>query len=771
MKNILRNFLIAVRSYFLSSILNVLGLALALFTAIVISIQANWEYSFDRGTPNSERIYRLTYGNLDMMPMPMLDLAINSSSHIEAYAINGIWDDQTLLVSGDGENFVKQATQAVSPALLQKMITPAIVEGSYASLDDPNSVVLSRQTAIKIYGSDKGVVGRTLTVKGSEEIVRYNVGAVYEDMPSNSIFRNSIYRKFTDQYGNATQWSNYCTCLYVMLNSKSNEQAVKDELSKIKIGKDVALMSITPIRDLYFSEFSFINVPRGNKTTTNVMILVAILIMIVAAINFINFSFALAPRRVKSVSIHRIFGSSVAAIRASVVGETMIFAAIAYLLALAIMQLFEPLIRDMISTPATIAHNVEVVVAMFIVALGVGAIAGSCSAYYLSRESRRLRSSSHRSGWLRSLLLGFQYTVSAALIVVALVMNSQIDFLKNRNLGYQTDNVLLFEISPQVAQSQIAQVEEVLGSIPQIRSVAFCSDKFGVVDIVGGLGRQVKGQQVQFNVVGVSYNFPQVIGLSVVEGRGFNQSDLSERSGSTYRLLFNSNAAKLGGFHASDTIDNEGSLIVGVTNDYNFNSLKEPLGQIAMMCFVRGEEWMPLTWVYCKYEGDRDAAEQAIRRAMLTIDKGTPVVVEQLVELSDMRYMKDNNQTSIISFFSLLSILISLSGVVSLVLIDVRSRAREIALRKVHGAQLLDVLMIVNRKFLITSLVASLLSIPVAYYFSMWWLENFAYRIDVSWTYFAAGTVSVIVVTAVIVTACCHHVVVSNPLKYLKNNS
>lgn len=766
----LRNFIIAVRSYALSSILNVLGLALALFTAIVISIQANWEYGFDRATPNSERIYRLTCGELDMMPMPLLDLAINSSSHIESYAINGMWDDQTLLVSGDGENFVKQATQAVSPALLQKMITPTIVEGSYSSLDDPNSVAISQQTAIKIYGSHKGVVGRTLTVKGSKDAAQYNVGVVYEDMPSNSIFRNSIYRKFYDEYGNATQWNNYCTSLYVMLDSKSNEQAVKDELSKIKIGDNFPTMSITPIRDMYFSDSSFINVPHGNKMTTNVMILVAILIMIVAAINFINFSFALAPRRVKSVSIHRIFGSSIASIRASVVGETMIFAAIAYLLALAIIQLAEPIIRDMMSTSTTILDNMGIVVAMFFVALGVGAIAGVCSAYYLSRKSQQAQSNSHRSGWLRGLLLGFQYTVSAALIVVALVMNSQVDFLKNRSLGYQTDNIMLFEISPQVAQSQIAQVEEALGSIPQIQSVAFCSDKFGVVDIEGGLGRQIKGRNVEFNVVVVSYNFPQMIGLSVVDGRGFNQSDLSERSGSTYRLLFNSNAAKLGGFHASDTIDNEGSLIVGVTSDYNFNSLKEPLGQIAMMCFVRGKEWMPLSWVYCKYEGDRDAAGQAIRRAMLTIDKGTPVMVEHLAELSDIRYMKDNNQTSIISFFALLSILISLSGVVSLVLIDVRSRARQIALRKVYGAQLFDVLMIVNRKFLITSLIASMVSMPLAYYFSGWWLESFAYQIDVSWGYFAVGVLSVIAITMIIVTACCHHVVASNPLKYLKDN-
>lgn len=486
MGKILRNFRIIIRSYAFSSVVNVVGLALVFAIAILVAMQADFEYGYDRHTANAERLYRIELkyweenDRTPLLSLPAAELIVKASPHVQSYAVDDMWTRSEIYISADSLNFSKYSYQQVSPEFFSQLTTPRVVEGSLDALMDPESAAISRNTALQIFGTAQGILGRTLDLKLSSGASKATIGLVYEDFPRNSIFPNSVYQKFSDLHNNAGQWNNSCMNLYVLLDDSKN-LASMIEAAEAEIGKVVTdfkgAVFATPVREIYFApKLSMEEAVKGNRTTTNVMIIVAVMVVLISCINFINFSIAIAPLRVKSIHIHKIYGSSIAGLRLMIISETVLFCLIAGMMSVFLVQVAKnSFLQELMPTPIDLAGNSGLIAAAFLVLLGIGVVAGLFPAFYLTSDTRGKGTQGLTGRLVRNVLIGFQYTISVTLVIVSIFMWQQREFVSRKDLGFDYRNILVTQISDALAKKQRDVLAANLTSSPLIQEVAFTS--------------------------------------------------------------------------------------------------------------------------------------------------------------------------------------------------------------------------------------------------------------------------------------------------------
>lgn len=777
MDKIFRNFFVIIRSYVFSSVMNVIGLALVFAVAILVAMQVDFEYGYDRHTANADRIYRveLRFGEeADRRPLislPAAELVAKASPHIQGYAVDDMWIRKEIYVSADKANFSSYFYQQVSPEFFSRLTTPEVVEGSLSALEDPNAVAISRHTAEQIFGTAHGVLGRTLDLKLSDGTSSATIGLVYEDFALNSVFRNSVYQKFSDTYGNAGQWNNSCMNLYVLLDDSKNlasaMEAAETEFGKVMKDAEVTVFA-TPLRDIYFApKLQLEEAAKGNRTTTRVMILVAMLVVLISCVNFVNFSIAIAPLRVKSIHIHKIYGSSIAGLRLMIISETVLFCLIAGVISVfLILAAKNSFLQELMSVPIDLIAHPELIGAAFLALVGIGVVAGLFPAFYLTSDTRGKGTQSLTGRLVRNVLIGFQYTISVTLVIVSIFMWQQREFVSRKDLGFDYRNILITQISDDLAKKQRDVLAEKLKASPLIEDVAFTSSPFPTSGPVGSLGRPYKDKSVGFNVIGVSWNFPALMGIYIKEGRDYQQTDLLPDRTGYATWLFNEKAQAMYDITVGSLMDN--GEIAGITTDYNYQSLGNTVDPIALMCHPQGREWGALRHVYCKFTGDLKEATQLLMRQVKELEPGVSVEIKTLEEKIDRMYVKERNQVKFIAIFTLLAILISLSGVLSLILMEIKNRTKEIGVRKIHGATSAEILAIFNRKFLVIAVVCSVFAFPFAYYGTQTWLSQFVYKIELQGWVYLAGSLLVLLMTVWVVTQCCWQAANANPAKSIK---
>lgn len=758
----LRNFLVIVRTYALSSLLNVIGLSLAFATALVIAVHIHYEYSYDKKVPDAQRVYRveLLSGNSfqTYFSMPTINTVLNSTTDIEAAVIYDKWQEQEISVRiGEGDPVFIEYYREASPELFTKILQPQIVDGSLEAINQPDVLMISQTTAKKLFGTAVGIAGKGVLVKDFNGMSQKQIGAVYCDFPKNSTFTNDIYAKFTDKAGNEKQWNNYFANFYVKLNEANNPASVEQQAavaySKLN-RKDSLNIRLRPLQDIYFAQgVAFDTQNKGNRTLLQILIAIALLVVVMALINFINFTVALAPIREKSIQVHRIFGSTISEIRLTLISETVIFCAIASIFSLLIVFASTKFLSNLISADIFSSENYVIYAVMIALFLCLGGIAGLLSATYITRENSGRKVNMIAGKYIRQSLLVFQYTISVVLIIVMIFMNLQSHFISKKDLGFNYENILTFKISPDLYENNHNTLKSKLMESAAISDVAFCDVEFASSDDIGSLGRMYRNKNVEFNVMCVSYNFPSLIGLDVIMGRDLQPSDCATDKPYQITWLFNAKATAMYNIQASDSI--AGGYIAGITNDYNYKSLRNEIEPLSMMCFGEGNEWSALINVYCKVVGDPQQARAAIMSAVNELDKGYPVEIKEFEESINKLYTTENSQTSLITIFSIVSIVISLMGIVSIILQQIKSRKKEIVIRKINGAQMINILTLLNSGFLYVILISTIIAIPLAYYGIDIWLTQFVYKTPVYWYVFAIGSLVVIALTVLTVTSCC----------------
>ncbi len=749
MKTIIRNFLSVLRRFKMATILNVLGLSVAFAAFMVIMMQVQYERSFDKCHPTAENVFRVTLQKSSdifsvIFPRGFVEELIHSSPHIKA---------GTLLTAGfpnyftyqenDEKHGIKESLRICSPDIVKVFGFP-FIEGDPGCLNEPDNVIIPESMAKRLFGN-QGAVGKNLHAeepiwtKSQTQLV---VGAVYRDFPENTQLDNCIYTAINAGYQLTNFGSSNYTC-YLLLDEPFSAKLVEENFNKkfdfSKIDEPEEQIGLTPLTDIYYLNegLSDMVVTSGSRDTTYLLLFIAMLIIIVAVINYVNFSTALTPVRIKSINTQKVLGNPSHIIRISIISEAVIISVFAWLLGLFIVYALNKLaVMPFVSANMDFSVNAGILFLSGGIALIAGIIAGIYPASYITsfppalvlKGSFGLSASGRK---LRTALIGFQFVVSIILIIGASLMQLQNTYMRDYTLGFDKDQVAIVELGTDIYDKYHEVYANRLKEYPGITDVAFSMEKLASQDSYNTSTSEYKGKSFQYFMFPVSYNFLRVMGIPVVAGRNFSHAD-EKSNDATY--IFNRFAHESMEMEVGDLFENWlPGRIAGFTEDVKFSSLRKGNDHVAFVVENQNYPSLPVSYIRLEKGINVHDAVSHIHKTLSEIDANYPFEVEFYDTIFDQLYHKEVNLRSLVSLLSLIAIILSLVGVFGLVVFDTQYRKKEIAIRKIYGSTISQILEMLNRQYVSIVCVCSVIAIPVAYVAIKKWQENFAYKTPLYW--------------------------------------
>ena len=541
-----------------------------------------------------------------------------------------------------------------------------------------------------------------------------------------------------------------------------------------KIYHEGEQIRLVPLTDIYYmNETQDGGTFRsGNKEVTALLFGIALLIVIVAAINFTNFSTSLTPLRIKSINTQKVLGSSDTLLRRSLLIEAALISFIAWLVSLVIvwgLDWAEAL--PFIEADLSLVSNLPIVFLCGIVALVIGWLAGIYPAYYITsfppalvlKGSFGLSPSGRK---LRTTLICVQFVVSIVLIIGACFVQIQNSYMRNFSLGFDKDQVAIVELNETMYNKHHDTYVNRLKENPGIEDVAFAMEKVGSKDGYNTNGGNYKGKDFQYFIIIASSNFLRVMGIPVIEGRDFSKADeLSDH----VSYIFNRTAMEGLDMQVGDAFDSYSSgHLIGFSDDVKFTSLRGGEDNIAFLVGNFGYS-LPISYIRLKAGSDIHAVVGHIQETMRELDPSYPFNIEFYDEIFNHLYQKEENLRDLVTVFSLLAIIISLVGVFGLVVFETQYRRKEIGIRKVHGATVGEILLMFNKAYLRIVGICFVIAAPVAWQGVKMWLEGFAYKTPLHWWVFLIALLIVTVITLLTVSFQNWKAANENPVNSIKS--
>lgn len=810
MKIAFRNFLTTLRRYKISSLLNVIGLTLAFTAFYVIMTQVWWELGYNRSLHEADRIYLVENEDWyepgkwsSWLNRPVPERVIASTAGVEVGGC--MWGDfgsGTCWTSNEpsfGYNKFSASCGSVSLPFLDVFAFRS-VEGDVHDIGKPKSVIVSREAAERMrvgVGSLIWVDTDEPQPDGAMEVV-----AVFEDFPDNSLLgecevvknlgETNLYttsewsfnyfvkfRPGADPDEFARQWTNVNQ---EMQREAAEKRAAAGDAADDDDESGIYGVRLSPVSDLYFESDSQAPCRQGSVVTTYTLLGIAVLVIVLAFINFVNFFFALVPVRIRTVNTFKVFGAPASSLRFNFVFEAFGLVLIALLAAWYVSFALQGTeFASYISASLALSQNLEVVGLVAVVAFVMALAASLYPAWYITSFAPALvvkgSFGGTRSGRrLRTLLLGVQFFISIGLIIATSFIRLQHDYMMHYDMGFDKENLLAVRLSERGAASYDALRQKLL-SDPQVKDVTGATSRLVSVGRMGW-GREFKGRQVAFQSYVVQPDFLRVMGIPITDGRDFLESDFDKELGT---MIFNEAARREFEMQVGDRINgfvSPDEQIVGFCADFNFKPLQYG---VSPFCFyllpkkIQQENYWHLPHVvYVRMTPGADIAAVTahIRRCIAEVDLRTEpgdIVVRVFDEELGLEYDNERKLTAIVGLFALLAVVIALMGVFGLVLFETQHRRREIAVRRVMGASRGEILAMFNRRYVMLVAVCFVLAVPVSIWAVRHWLAGFAYAVPLYWWVFALALAGVLAVTALTVTVRSWRAVNENPAESVKS--
>ncbi|MDR1119467.1 MAG: FtsX-like permease family protein [Dysgonamonadaceae bacterium] len=782
MNPILRNLISILRRFKVVAALNILGLSVAFAAFMVIMMQLDYDFGFDKFHRNYDRIYRLELvmngsPRVDI-PRPIADGFFESSPDIVAGAITAFRDSyQTFQVeTDDGEqHYFKEKTLSVSPEFFD-VFTFDFVENSSNAFTVPGNVFIPLSLSQKIFGNASAV---------GKQIGHRTVAAVYRDFPANSIFENYIYNAIQPTE-NKNQWGSWAYKAYFRINDASEASQLVENFKRNFDSSSVDAnysgtfnwkesgngLRITALHDIYYvTDIEKLdNTPKANKSALMVLFAIAFIIIIIAVINFTNFSTALTPMRVKSINTQRVLGAQRSTLRSAIVFESIFYCLLSFLIAVfLVLFLKNTSLSNLIAADMSLTAHPLIVGGTALIALLAGLFAGIYPAnYIISFEPALVLKGSFelspKGKKIRNILIGVQYTVSFALMIGAAFMYLQNYFIQHSPLGYDRDGVIVVNVTSMSEQSHDALRNQMM-SHPDIEGVSFGQSLLSTTERYGEMGQKYNNEYIEFQTVWVDYAFLKVLGIDITEGRDFKQDDQPA-------YIFNEAARKQYSLELYTTLGTSGQFgygeIAGFISDVKYASLHTAVEPMAFFLKPRNYGYSNcFAYIKLKAGTDRQVVVTHIRSALAEFSP-LPSEIRFLDDALQQLYEKEIVMNSLITLFSLIAIFISIVGVFGLVVLDNQCRRKEIGIRKINGASTSEILVMFNRTYFRILVICSVVAAPVAWYIVSRWLENFAYKTPLYWWVFLLVFIFMAVITAGTVSFQSWRVANDNPVNAIK---
>ena len=720
---------------------------------------------------NLGRIFRVDCPGNDatfrsILPNAFARDVINSSAHIEAGSmLMPYLGEMSFYIedkAGDIHGY-KLQVDMVQPDFT-KVFGMNILSGNSDALSIPRTAIIPQSMAEDIFGGD--AVGKTMRIEGNWFLPdgEITVGAVYEDFPANSQMHNSIYFA-TDERSTPYTYGGANFICYILLDSRESAPLVEDEFNS-NFDFSLSWMSpieLVPVEDIYFMGQSGDGriFRSGSRSTTFLLLSIGILVLISGVINFANFFTSLAPVRIRSINTQKVVGAPTRALRWMLTMETVVIAVIGLVISFFLAGWISPaLVSAHVLSGLFSIHSASIIVTVSIITVAAGLLAGLYPSWYATSFDPALVLKgdfglSRGGRTFRSVMSGIQYIVAFVTLVFMTFVLLQNHRMRNSMLGFDKDMIAVVNAAA-VDGASIEMLRNEARKYPSITGIAVASEKVGAQDSYSTAGMDFDGQEVQTFVIGVDPEFFNVMGIRIVEGRGFNQYD---SAGTTVVSRY---FMDLYGVNPGDILPKGTGKVIGICDNVRFNSAREPSIPIA---FVPMDFFDLYRVLYFRLSpgADKTQAARDIESIIREADPYWPSQVEFYDTLQGNLYQNEIRTSRLVVAFSVIAAILAICGVIGLVFFDTEYRRKETAVRKIFGASVASILGRANISYGTVVLICFALSCPVAAVIVSRWLQNFTDRVPVYIWVFALALVAVLTVTVLIVTAVFYRRATANP--------
>ena len=794
MKTIIRNFTSIFRKFVTANLLNLLGLSLAFASFFVIMTQVNYDLGYNKSFAEHEKLFRLTmelghgmedYGTT--LPRPLAEQLAAASPHVTSYGIKQGWtnNDQFMV-----NRQVYSLTLVYGIHDFVSVFKPTVVDGDLKGLNQLSNIVLPRSEAIRIFGT-ANAAGKTMKYYW-EDNVFYNVCAVIEDYPENNLLHGACFIGVNSNEDNYQNW-NYDA--YIRVDDVRNLPTVLTAMRKkaIELFKDdfnltspkdadALQVILTPVADTHFSKDlnrNFTGAYSVSRSSVYLLICFSLLIIVIAAVNFMNFSLAETPMRIRSINTQKVLGATTASLRGSLLAEAVIISLMAFVLAMVLVYMAHDLgLQQLVQGSILLQDHLWLVGLTLMISIVVGLLAGAYPAYYVTSfpPALVLKGSfglSPKGRVLRTALICLQFVVSFMLVIGVGIMYLQSYFIYHTDYGFDKDEVMVVPTAPDTRNHADA-IDADLRKIPGIEGASLAQNVLGSSDRYQTWGRGSGNKHMTFTCIFVDWRFLDVMGIDIVEGRNFRETD-----GDVY--IFNESAKKKYPWLAVDKPinDDQDMPIVGFCEDIKYSTLRVDDSEQPIAFMVPGPKgyywndgfWRNVLMVRVAKGVDKREAKQQVLETVLKYEHDNELTVNDLHYMNDKleeSYQQERLFTKQILLFSLLAILISIIGVFGMTMFESEYRRKEIGIRKVFGSSTKEILVMFNRRYLYILLGCFVVAAPIGYMVGVHWLEGFAVRTAVSPWLFLVSFLLIALITMLTVTYQSWKNATENPVKSIK---
>jgi len=806
----IKNYLkIAIRNLSKSkgfSAINIIGLSVGLATCLLIMLYVMDELSYDKFNKKADRIYRVdgdiqfggNHFNLASAPEPMGPALKKDYPQVEQYVRFRSYGG--FLVKKDNENLMESKVVYVDSTLLDVFTLPLIDGSARTALKDPKTVVITEKIAKKYFNTTENVVGKSLTINDTTNL---KITGILKDIPTQSHFNFDFFVSLNGsiQDWEVNNWVSNNENTYIVLKKGADPKELEAQFDKMVekyVGPQVAALmnikmdefkksgnydrySLTPLTSIHLHSNKDAELgANGSIQYVYIFSAIAIFILLIACVNFMNLSTARSSNRAKEVGVRKALGSMRKSLIAQFLTESVLLSFIALIVAMLLAWILLPYFNQVANKEIGIGllSRSWLLPSLIVLMLIVGLLAGSYPAFYLSSFSAivvlkgKLAGGFKRS-WLRSSLVVFQFWISIILIIGTVVIYNQLNYIQNKKLGFDRDHVLVLENTSPLG-SQAKTFEDELLRIPGVQSATmtgFLPTSEWRTD--GPLFPDASLDQksaVSAQTWTIDENYIPTLGMKMAKGRNFSKEFLTDSSG----IIINESAAKLLGF--TDPINKplyylkdiktrsiSSYRIIGVIKDFNFNSLRQAITPLA---FFLGSETGKIA-LKIKTANIKGLISQ-IETKWKTMVPRQPFSFSFMDEQFNHIYKSEQRISQISISFAILAILIACLGLFGLVTYAAEQRVKEIGIRKVLGATVPNLVRMLSTDLLKLVLVSAFIAFPVAWWIMSRWLNDFAYRITITWEVFALAGFIAVLIAMITVSFQAIKAAISNPVKSLR---
>lgn len=780
--------------------LNIFGLAVGLTCFALIALWVTDEFSYDKFNTNYNRIVRLT--ETAKTESGITESAASSAPMAKALKDNYAEVENTVrfdmheeIVQNNGQQILQPGILLTDPSFF-KVFSYSLTRGNVTTaLNEPYSIILTQSTAKRYFGN-ADPMGQSLVIYMQDSTGRgasYKITGIMPDPPQNAHFTFNMLASFkTIEVANPDVltidgWGDASFYTYLLLKKGVDYKAFSNKISRFYekyIGdrfdtwRNIYFYQLQPLSDIHLrSDLQYEIAPTGNINQVYIFMLIGIFILLLAAINYTNLATARSAGRAKEVSIKKVVGANRKQLLLQYLSESVFVAIIALLFSVLFTFLLQPFFYQLTGKNISLFSSPLLILFLAGITLFLGILSGIYPAIILSafKPAGILKGSfkSNSKGiLLRKTLVVSQFTVTLILITGIIIINSQMSFVKHKDLGYDKDALLFLAVNgnTDVINGYNAFKNEISVS-PLISGVATSNSL-----PVGGLGTggsetvDINGNPLQVNTsrLRADVDYLNVYGIKLSAGRNFIQNT----SGDTIRqIILNEMAVKKFGWGNAEAaigksfkMGNQKGIVVGVVKDFHFNSLQQAIEPLAI--YLRTGNFSRIT-----LKIDIKKASEAVAVIEKTWKKHFPSALFDYNFLSrqiEKQYRADVRFSEIFLYFSVLSLLIACMGLYGLISYAAFQKTKEIGVRKVLGATVKGIVFLLSKDFLKLVVVAFFISTPITLYVMNSWLQDFAYRTDITWWMFAGAGVLVLLIAGITVSFQAIKAAIANPVKSLR---